>query len=159
MTLKTPRSLLCIYLYMYIYNCIYMYIYIYIIYLYIHKYIIIILILILNGNKRSCILQETEVFNCGFIVAFTSTQSVNNFCILTLCVFQILMCVFCCYCCSCVVYMHRLLSFLWMYTVKHADKWFAMKHNYIHLFSYYFHVIFIVHFPIRDYYKVKMMLP
>ena len=68
--------------------------------------------LILDGNKRSCILQETEVFSCGFIVAFTSTQRVNNFCILTLCVFQILMRVFCCYCCSCVVYMHRLLSFL-----------------------------------------------
>ena len=50
--------------------------------------------LILDGNKRSCILQETEVFSCGFIVAFTSTQRVNNFCILTLCVFQILMYVF-----------------------------------------------------------------
>ena len=44
----------------------------------------------LSGNKRSYILQETEVFSCEFFVAFTSTQRV----ILTLCVFQILMYVF-----------------------------------------------------------------
>ena len=38
----------------------------------------------LSGNKRSYIFQETEVFSCGFIVAFTSTQRGDNFCILTL---------------------------------------------------------------------------
>ena len=51
-------------------------------------------IYMLSGNKRSYILQDTEVFSCGFFVAFTSSQRVNNFCILTLCVFQILMYVF-----------------------------------------------------------------
>ena len=39
----------------------------------------------LGGDKRSYILQETEVFSCGFI---------NNSCILTLCVFQKFMHVF-----------------------------------------------------------------
>ena len=54
----------------------------------------------LSGNKRSYILQETEVFSYGFFVAFTSTQRVNNFCILTLCISNIDVCVFCCYCCT-----------------------------------------------------------
>ena len=58
-------------------------------YIYIYIYIYV-----LSGNKRSYILQETKVFSCGFLVAFTSGQRVNNFCILTLCVFQILMYVF-----------------------------------------------------------------
>ena len=48
----------------------------------------------LGGDKRSFILQETEVFSCGFIVAFTFTQRINNSCILTLCVFQKFMHVF-----------------------------------------------------------------
>ena len=42
----------------------------------------------LGGDKRSYILQETEVFSCGFIVAFTFTQRVNNFCILTFAYFK-----------------------------------------------------------------------
>ena len=53
----------------------------------------------LSGNKRSYILQETEVLAMGFLWLLLPPR-VNNFCILTLRISNIDVCVFCCYCCT-----------------------------------------------------------
>ena len=47
----------------------------------------------------------------------------------------------------CIIYIHKYIILILRYvniylmcTVKHAEKWFAMKHNHIYI---YFHIIFI----------------